>query len=191
LLTIKPRLQAPKIAPSLSGLSGAIPAALQARPGRALCALDDAGYGPLVSAGRAAGRFDDELVEACAALVERWRTDAAPEWVTCVPSLRRPALVADFARRLAARLRLPFRAALAVREERPEQRTMRNRTHLLQNVDGAFATAMPSLPPAPVLLVDDLVDSGWTLTVAAALLQRAGCGPVWPLALARGSVEVE
>lgn len=191
LLTIKPRLQAPKIVSSLSGLSGAIPAALQARPGRALCALDDAGYGPLVSAGRAAGRFDDDLVEACAALVERWRMDAAPEWVTCVPSLRRPALVADFARRLAAQLCLPFRAALAVREERPEQRTMRNRTHLLQNVDGAFAVAMPSLPPAPVLLVDDLVDSGWTLTVAAALLQRAGCGPVWPLALARGSVEVE
>ena len=36
----------------------------------------------------------------------------------------------------------------------------------------------------PVLLVDDIVDSRWTLTVIAALILEAGSGPVWPLALA-------
>jgi ATP-dependent DNA helicase RecQ len=36
----------------------------------------------------------------------------------------------------------------------------------------------------PVLLVDDIVDSRWTMTVVAALLRQAGCGPVYPLALA-------
>src|SRR6185295_4250501 len=30
--------------------------------------------------------------------------------------------------------------------------------------------ASPTLPSAPVLLVDDMVDSGWTLTLAATLL---------------------
>jgi ATP-dependent DNA helicase RecQ len=39
-----------------------------------------------------------------------------------------------------------------------------------------------------VLLVDDVVDSGWTLTVLAALLRQAGSGPVLPLALASTAV---
>jgi ATP-dependent DNA helicase RecQ len=188
-LVIEPRKLAPKVTPSVSGVSGAIAPELRAQAGRALCAIDDVGYGPLVQAGRAAGRFDDALVEACAALLGRWRPDPEPEWVTCVPSLRHPMLVADFAQRLAARLALPFRAALVVREERPAQRTMRNRAQQLRNVDGAFDVTLPAQPPRPVLLVDDLVDSGWTLTVAAALLRRAGAGPVWPLALARGGRE--
>ena len=34
------------------------------------------------------------------------------------------------------------------------------------------------------VLVDDMVDSRWTLTVSAWLLRRAGAGPVWPVALA-------
>jgi predicted amidophosphoribosyltransferase len=33
-------------------------------------------------------------------------------------------------------------------------------------------------------LVDDAVGSGWTLTVVAALLTRAGVTAVWPVALA-------
>jgi ATP-dependent DNA helicase RecQ len=36
----------------------------------------------------------------------------------------------------------------------------------------------------PVLLVDDLVNSGWTMTVAARLLRQAGARAVLPLALA-------
>lgn len=40
--------------------------------------------------------------------------------------------------------------------------------------------------PAPVLLVDDIVDSGWTFAVAAWLLRKRGSGEVWPLALAQG-----
>jgi ATP-dependent DNA helicase RecQ len=43
------------------------------------------------------------------------------------------------------------------------------------------------LPPVPVLLVDDMVDSGWTLTLAAVLLQHQGSGPVFPFALAKAS----
>ena len=38
-----------------------------------------------------------------------------------------------------------------------------------------------------VLLVDDMVDSGWTFTVCAALLRQAGSGPVFPVALAQTS----
>ncbi len=49
------------------------------------------------------------------------------------------------------------------------------------------ARSAPPLPPAPVLLVDDMVDSGWTMTVAAVLLRQHGSGPVYPFALAKAS----
>ena len=44
------------------------------------------------------------------------------------------------------------------------------------------------LPPLPVLLVDDVVDSGWTLTMAGLLLREHGSGPVYLFALARASL---
>jgi ATP-dependent DNA helicase RecQ len=43
------------------------------------------------------------------------------------------------------------------------------------------------LPPVPVLLVDDMVDSGWTLTWVSVLLRQHGSGPVFPFALAKAS----
>jgi ATP-dependent DNA helicase RecQ len=50
-------------------------------------------------------------------------------------------------------------------------------------VDDALAESLGRLDGAPVLLVDDVVDTGWTFTVVAALLRERGCGPVLPLAL--------
>ena len=51
-------------------------------------------------------------------------------------------------------------------------------------IAGAFAVH-PGFPPGgPVLLVDDLVDSRWTIAVLAMQLAEAGSGPVYPFALA-------
>jgi ATP-dependent DNA helicase RecQ len=47
--------------------------------------------------------------------------------------------------------------------------------------------ARPTVPNDPVLLVDDVVDSGWTLTFCAVLLRTHGSGPVYPFALAKAS----
>ena len=63
------------------------------------------------------------------------------------------------------------------------QKAQQNRFHQCRNLDGIFRVA-DKIPDTPVLLVDDIIDSGWTLTVLAALLRRAGSGPVFPLALA-------
>jgi len=41
------------------------------------------------------------------------------------------------------------------------------------------------LPQGPVLLIDDTIATGWTVTVAAALLGEAGAGPALPLVLHR------
>jgi ATP-dependent DNA helicase RecQ len=45
----------------------------------------------------------------------------------------------------------------------------------------AAAGVGPGLPDGPLLLVDDTYRSGWTMTVAAALLRDAGAPSVMPL----------
>jgi ATP-dependent DNA helicase RecQ len=128
--------------------------------------------------------FRDELVEAVADMVgERWHPEPPPKWVTCVPSRNHPELVPNFARRLAERLGLPFvPAVMKVRDNEP-QKAQQNRFHQCRNLDGVFGVEQP-IPEGAVLLVDDVFDSGWTMTVVAALLRRAGSSPVWPVALA-------
>lgn len=106
-------------------------------------------------------------------MIQEWSPQPAPVWVTCVPSLRHPSLVPDFAKRLAAGLSLPFHVVLSKTANTPEQKTMANSTQQARNVDGSLAIAAKTVSAGPVLLVDDMVDSRWTLTVAAWLLQRA------------------
>ena len=155
------------------------------QPGKVLCVWNDAGWGRLVSQGKLQdGRFSNELVSACAALLREWRPDPSPTWVAAIPSLRHPHLVPDFARRVADALDLPFGDVLRKEGARPEQKTMENSDRQARNVVGSLAVGQDAILPGPVLLVDDVVDSRWTFTVAAWELRRRGCGPVWPLALA-------
>lgn len=165
-----------------------IPPEHQAAAGSVLCKWGDAGWGRLVQRGKYHdNRFADELAKACVALVERWRPDPAPAWVTAIPSLRHPDLVPDFARGLAESLDLPFSPALSRVQDRPEQKAMENSTMQAKNVIGSLAIARENILPGPVLLIDDIVDSRWTFTVAAWELRRSGCEAVLPLALADGS----
>jgi ATP-dependent DNA helicase RecQ len=169
----------------LFGLRGTIPATHRALPGKALCIWGDAGWGGLVRDGKYMdGRFADELVAACVEMIRTWSPQPAPTWVTCIPSLRHPDIVPDFGSRLAGALGLPFQVVLQKTGQRPEQKAMANTTQQARNVDGSLALATTSLPAGNVLLVDDVVNSGWTFTVAAWLLRTNGTGEVWPVALA-------
>ena len=184
-LPIEPRKQWPSGGMPIYGLKGKIHPEHLAEPGKALCMWGDAGWGRLVQEGKYVDRsFSDELVKACADLVRKWNPQPAPAWVTCIPSLRHPHLVPDFARRLSSELGLPFQSAIVKTQARPEQKTMANSTQQARNVDGSFGVVDQLLLTGPVLLVDDMVDSRWTLTVASWLLRTKGTGEVWPLALA-------
>jgi len=184
-LPLEPRLQWPVGGMPRYRASGRIATEHRAMPGQALSMWGDAGWGALVAQGRGVdGRFDDALVDACAAMVKAWAPRPAPTWVTCVPSLRRPTLVPDFAGRLAVALGLPFVAAIVCQTLRPEQRSMANGIQQARNLDGAFTLADGAMPGGPVLLVDDTVASRWTLAVTAWLLRRGGSGVVFPLTLA-------
>ncbi|EHM55846.1 ATP-dependent DNA helicase, RecQ family [Cardiobacterium valvarum F0432] len=166
---------------------GHLPATLDslvAAEGRVLARWNDAGWGKQVTDGKHSGYFNDALVDAMAEMItRRWRPIPAPRWVCCIPSLRHPALVPDFARRLAARLNLPYIDALHKVRDNPPQKEQNNSYHQCANLDGVFAVAA-GIPHTPVLLIDDITDSGWTFTIAAALLRQAGSGVVYPAALA-------
>ena len=154
------------------------------QPGKILCMWGDAGWGESVRLGKYRdGHFSDDLVTACAALIREWDPAPAPQWVTSIPSIRHPDLVPEFAQRLAAALNLPFHPVLQKTDARPPQKEMANSSQQARNVDGSLRIH-GNVPSGPVLLVDDMVDSKWTLTVAAYLLTSNGSGPVYPLALA-------
>lgn len=162
-----------------------IPHHLRGQDGRVLSRWGEPVWGAFVADGKAAGRFDDKLVEATVQLVtHRWPDAAKARWVTCIPSLRHPGLVPDFARRLAEALSLPFREAVKKVRETDPQKQMENRFYQCNNLDGAFVVDIDLCYCDPVLLVDDAVDSAWTLTLASILLREAGVNAVVPFALA-------
>ncbi|MBV9597537.1 MAG: RecQ family ATP-dependent DNA helicase [Chloroflexi bacterium] len=169
------------------GFSGNLPGHLRAEPGRVLSTWGDAGWGHVVMQDKHAGHFRDELADAVADMVlNRWRPSPGPTWVTCVPSLTHPDLVPDLARRVAERLKLPFIHAVQKVQPNQPQKLQQNRYYQCANLDGVFRIADDAHNGA-ALLVDDIVDSGWTMVVVAALLRRAGVQAVWPVALAASS----
>ncbi len=185
---IEPRKQWPR---GLAEPKGNIKVDRRAEEGRALCRVDDAGWWPAVEAAFAAAEVDDDLLRGVARCLKRWPWER-PTWVTWVPSARpeREALLDGLAHRIGEVGRLPVHNAVVRRRPGRPQADMGNAAHRLTNVWDAFAVERSELPSAdvmvgPVLVVDDVWDSGWTMTVVADLLRATGSGPVLPFALAR------
>lgn len=187
-LPIKPRAMWPAGGLGNLQVTGKIAEAFRAEEGRILCLWADAGWGELVRNGKqVSGRFSDELVDGTVSMVREWNPQPAPTWLTFVPSFRHKSLVSDFARRVSDRLGLRFVEALRKVQENQEQKLMRNSTQQARNVDGIFEVIAGTVFSDPLLLVDDMVDSGWTLTVAIYQIRKAGSGTAYPLALASTS----
>jgi ATP-dependent DNA helicase RecQ len=164
-----------------------LPPHLRPEPGAILCAYGDAGWGQDVARGKyQTAHFGSELVEATATLVrEKWSDDHAPQWITAMPSLEHD-VVAQFGAELAAALGMPFVKALRKVRATAPQKQMENSFQQLKNLLGAIEV-VGKVNRGPVLLIDDIVDSGWTLTLGAVLLRKAGSGPVYPFALAKAT----
>ena len=186
-LPINPRKQWPNGGLKHSNNHGKIAKSDQANSGKVLSLLGDAGLGDLVNVSKNQQQyFSDELIDACVVMLKEWGPQPAPTWVTCVPSLRNPTLVPDFAKRLAQALNLSFRVAIEKTDSRPEQNKFNNSFQQARNVDGSLAPLRDQILSGPVLLVDDVILSGWTLAISSWLLRKNGSGEVWPLALAQG-----
>jgi len=72
-----------------------------------------------------------------------------------------------------------------VRPRARPQVELANSFHQYRNAHDAFAVT-GTLPNGPVLLVDDVRGSGWTLTTVSGQLRDAGAGAVHPLVLLSG-----
>jgi ATP-dependent DNA helicase RecQ len=185
-IPIRPRKRWPLKGALLEyGFCGFISDSLIAEVGRALSQWGDAGWGEIVKEGKYnSGRFEDRLLDACLQLINSWAPTPRPTWITCVPSLNNPELVSDFAARLSNRLNIPFSPCIQKVKSNSPQKKMENSYQQAKNLDGVFEIDDTSTLEGAAFLVDDVVDSGWTMTVAAALLRQAGCSAVFPLALA-------
>ncbi|MEU8513032.1 RecQ family ATP-dependent DNA helicase [Kitasatospora sp. NPDC048722] len=189
-------------------LKGRIPAGEQAEPGRALGRLSDIGWGTRLR-GLLAEQAPDvpvpgEAVDALVTVLADWARGPGgwagpasgdgtrlerPAGVVTMASSTRPQLVGTLGARIAEIGRLPLLGRIEYADGRPPHGARSNSAQRLRSVAEALVLP-PELAQAvaaaggPVLLVDDLVDSGWTVTVAARLLRRAGASAVLPLVLA-------
>jgi len=102
-------------------------------------------------------------------------------------SSRHPDLVPDFAQRLGAALGIPYVGALRKIRETGQQKGMDNNSFRARNLDGSLEVVPFTGMASPGLFVDDMYDSGMTVTVAIALLRRAGAGVIYPFTLSKAS----
>ncbi|MBM0233506.1 RecQ family ATP-dependent DNA helicase [Micromonospora sp. STR1_7] len=179
-------------------LKGRIAPAEQALPGRAVGRLSDLGWGgrlrDLVGPEAPDAPVPDDVAAAVVEVLKAWAHGDDP-WprrpvaVVAVGSRRRPRLVGSLAERIAAVGRLPLLGEVPARSPGGAGGPRGNSAQRVRALHDAFtvptdlADALAGLA-GPVLLVDDLVDSGWTMTMVTRALRRAGAPDVLPLALA-------
>lgn len=152
--------------------------------GRALARLTDLGWGNTLRALFAApdAAASPALLAACVSVLGDWKWEQRPVAVVSMPSRSRRLLIASVAEGLAAAGKLPYLGSLSFANGGPSGEPGGNSAYRVAGVFERFAFDQPL--EGPVLLVDDLVDSRWTLTVAARVLRRAGASAVLPFVVA-------
>lgn len=165
-----------------------IPSNLYPEIGYILSQWGEAPYGDLVCEQKHKGVFEQELVNAFVTLVREKEIDKKVTWVTCVPSKKHPHLVEDFSRSVAQQLNLPFDPVISKIKDNEPQKMQNNSESQCRNLDGVFELTHSPIK-SPVLLIDDVYDSGWTFTITSALLRWRGVSAVFPAALAKATSE--
>ncbi|GIF58740.1 RecQ family ATP-dependent DNA helicase [Asanoa iriomotensis] len=183
----------------LPEVRGKLSADEQAAPGRAVGRLSDLGWGAalrgLLGPDAPDGPVPDDVTGAVVEVLKDWsRGDdpwpQRPVGVVGVASRGRPELVRSLAARIAEIGRLPLLGLVEPGPQAPPSGggARGNSAQRVRALHGAFEipsdlAAALSAVTGPVLLVDDLVDSGWTMTIVARELRTAGAPAVLPFAL--------
>ncbi|MER7660555.1 RecQ family ATP-dependent DNA helicase [Streptomyces sp. NPDC096193] len=187
-------------------LKGRIPEGEQAFTGRALGRLSDIGWGnrlrPMLTAQAADAPVTDDVVNAVVTVLADWAkgpggwasgapdAPARPVGIVTVASRSKPQLVGSLGARIADVGRMPLLGSVEYAPEAADTRISRtNSAQRVRALHEAFTVSAElagtlAAADGPVLLIDDLSDSGWTLAVASRLLRRAGAKGVFPLVLA-------
>jgi ATP-dependent DNA helicase RecQ len=182
---VPPRKQWPSGMAELDvAVSGRIPAGELADEGRVIGRLSDIGWGARL---RELVSGDDvpvppEVLDACVRVLAGWKWAARPVGVVGIGSRTRPHQLAHLARRIAEIGRLPLLGTATPVGSRPAP-SANSAQRLAAVWDGVTVPDLNEVG-GPVLLVDDVIDSGWTATVVARMLRHAGAPAVLPFALA-------
>jgi len=194
-VVVEPRKQWPT---RIDEPKGRINADHQHEPGRALARLGDGGWDATVEGLFTLARnghpfeLSEDLVRGCAAVLKRWDWSQRPTWICPVPSRRTGSLIDAVADALGALGKLPVHRALVAESSdlAPAdqfQADQANSAHQVLNVWHRLSADISPVPGdllgGPVLVLDDEIDSRWTMSVAAYRLRKAGTGPVLPFAL--------
>jgi ATP-dependent DNA helicase RecQ len=149
--------------------------------------------------GRADSPVPADIVDAVVKVLAAWDWAARPVAIVALPSRTRPALIDGLSCRIADIGRLNYLGSLAyagdsglaasgldagqpaIRQHNSAQRLRALWTEL--TLPDALRDAVARID-GPILLVDDRIDTGWTMTVAAKVLREAGAPAVLPFALA-------
>ncbi|MCW2749902.1 MAG: recombinase RecQ [Aeromicrobium sp.] len=197
---VEPRAQWPtaagKLGVEVNGIEvkGKIAEDGRVETGRAVARLTDLGWGgvlrELFAPGADDGPITDDLLRACVRVLKDWNWTERPVAVVSIPSRSRPQLVDSLARGIARIGRLEDLGSLDLAGEGSRGAPGGNSAYRLADVWGTLAVnadlaaRLAILGDKPILLIDDRIDSRWTMTVAGRELRRHGAGPVLPLALA-------
>ncbi|BBX34205.1 ATP-dependent DNA helicase [Mycolicibacterium mageritense DSM 44476 = CIP 104973] len=158
-----------------------------AAPGRAIGRLTDLGWGARLR--RLLAEPDqevpDDVVQAAVAVLKAWDWKARPVAVIGLDSETHPRLISSTVQRLAQLGRLTDLGTLRYAPQR-RPATAANSAYRVAALHGAWE-APDITVDGPVLLVDDMTDTGWTLTMAARVLRDAGAPEVLPFVLASTS----
>jgi ATP-dependent DNA helicase RecQ len=172
-----------KLGVELSGKIGDGPAV-----GRVIGRLTDLGWGTRLRRllEEPDAEVSEDVVQAAVKVLASWDWDIRPRAVMALDSDHHPLLISSLARELA---RLGRLTDLGVLSYAPDRRpvTAANSAYRVAALDGAWLSPDRDAIVAaggPVLLVDDLSDTGWTLTMAARVVRAAGAPEVLPFAVA-------
>lgn len=156
-----------------------------AETGRALGRLTDLGWGQRLRTLLDApdDPVPDAVFDACIAVLREWNWTTRPTSVLALESHRYPVLTATLAARLAEVGRLRDLGTLQLRPDQPPV-SAANSAHRVAGLFDSWLIPDLSSVDGPILLVDALSDTGWTLTVAAHALRQAGATAVLPFVLA-------
>jgi ATP-dependent DNA helicase RecQ len=177
----------------IAGASGKIPPDRTAEPGRALGRLTDVGWGTtlrtLFADEAPDGPVTDQLIDAVVKVLAAWDWSQRPIGVVTLPSRTRPVLITSLGERIAQVGRLPYLGSLGYASPDGPGPRRHNSAQRLRSLWQALAVpddlrAALSQVTGPLLLVDDRIETGWTMTVAANCLRELGADAVLPLTLA-------
>lgn len=153
--------------------------------GRAIGRLTDLGWGSrlrrLLDAPDAP--VPDDVLQGAVDVLAHWQWDSRPVAVMGLDSIAHPVLIRSVVDGLSQLGRLRNLGTLGYGPGRRAV-TAANSAFRVAALTDSWSVPLLDGVDGPVLLIDDVTDTGWTLTMAARVLRGAGVGEVLPFALA-------